>query len=138
MNKILNHLRTSPPPAINPTRPLLPGPPAPQLPLNPILYLTLIVDSVAPVIKVRQIKGAGGGGTSLAIPHPLRMRQRRRTAIKWILEASEKRRDTEFASRVANEVVAVAEGRSSVWEKRNLTHKLGTAARANVRYAKRR
>ncbi|WEW58369.1 hypothetical protein PRK78_003837 [Emydomyces testavorans] len=135
MTMILDHLRTSPPPAINPTRPLLPGPPSPQLPLNPILYLTQIVDSVAPLIRIRQLKGVAGGGMSLAIPQPLRLRQRRRFAIKWILEASEKRRDSQFARRVAHEVIAVAEGRSSVWEKRSLIHKQGTAARSNLRYA---
>ncbi|EAS33961.3 30S ribosomal protein S7 [Coccidioides immitis RS] len=135
MNMILDHLRTSPPPAVNPTRPLLPGPPTPQLPLNPVLYLTQVIDSVAPLIKIRQLKGAAGGGMSLPIPQPLSLRQRRRTAIKWILDASEKRRDTQFAMRVANEVVAAAEGRSSVWEKRSQVHKQGTTARANLRYA---
>ncbi|EEP81700.1 predicted protein [Uncinocarpus reesii 1704] len=138
MNSILHHLRTSPPPAVNPMRPLLPGPPAPQLPLNPILYLTLIVDSVAPIIKIRQFKGMAGGGMTLPIPRPLKQRQRRRAAIKWILDASEKRKNSQFAVRVANELVAVAEGRSSVWERRSQIHKSGATARANIRYAVRK
>src|SRR5436190_3982733 len=122
MAYILDHLRSAPPPQINPNRPLLPGPPAPQLPLNPILYLTLIVDSVAPLLKIRQQKGAAGGGTSLPIPVPLAVRQRRRTAIRWIVDASDKRRDSQLAVRVAHEIVAVAEGRSSVWERRGQVH----------------
>ncbi|KAI2901198.1 hypothetical protein CBS11852_2597 [Aspergillus niger] len=109
---ILDHLRTAPPPNINPRRRLLPGPPAPQLPLNPVLYLTLIVDSVAPLLKLRQQKGIVGGGVSVQVPSPLALRQRRRTAIKWIIDASDKRRDAIFGQRVANELVAVAEGRS--------------------------
>ncbi|KAF7619119.1 SPX domain-containing protein [Aspergillus oryzae] len=129
---ILDHLRTAPPPQPNPKRPLLPGPPAPQLPLNPVLYLTLIVDSVAPLIKIRQQKGIAGGGASVQIPVPLALRQRRRTAIKWIIDGSDKRRDSKFAQRVANELVAVAEGRSGVWDKREQQHKLGIAGRSNL------
>ncbi|KAL3463425.1 ribosomal protein S7 domain-containing protein [Aspergillus heterothallicus] len=127
---VLDHLRTSPPPSINPRRPLLPGPPAPQLPLNPVKYLTMIVDSVAPLIKNKPMKGLVGGGASVPVPMPLAERQRRRAAIKWIIEASDKRRDTKFAQRLANEIVAVAEGRSGVWEKRDLVYKVGIAGRA--------
>lgn len=129
---ILDHLRTASPPQPNPKRRLLRGPPGPQLPLNPVLYLTLIVDSVAPLIKIRQQKGIAGGGASVQIPVPLMQRQRRRTAIRWIIDASDKRRDSHFAQRVANELVAVAEGRSGVWDRREQVHKLGVAGRSNL------
>ncbi|KAJ5170265.1 Sodium/sulfate symporter [Penicillium coprophilum] len=132
MSLILDHLRTSSPPQINPRRRLLNAPPASQLPLDPVLYLTLVVDSVAPLFRIRQQKGIAGGGTAVQIPHPLTLRQRRRTAIKWIIDASEKRRDALFANRVAAEVVAVAEGRSGVWEKRDQQHKIGISGRANL------
>ena len=138
MAYILDHLRSAPPPHINPTRPLLAGPPAPQLPLNPILYLTLIVDSVSPLLKIRNQKGAAGGGMSLQIPVTLALRQRRRTSIKWILDAASKRRDSKLAVRVAQELVAVAEGKSSVWDKRNQVHKAGVGARANLGWSSRR
>ncbi|KAL2868876.1 mitochondrial 37S ribosomal protein uS7m [Aspergillus lucknowensis] len=132
MSQILDHLRSAPPPNQNPRRRLLPGPPAPQLPLNPIAYLTLIIDSVAPLIKLRNIKGLAGGGASVAVPVPLAERQRRRAAIRWIIDASDRRRDTYFATRVANELLAVAEGRSGVWEKKEAVYKLGIAGRAMV------
>ncbi|KAA8648544.1 putative plasma membrane phosphate transporter Pho87 [Aspergillus tanneri] len=132
MDYILDYLRTAPPPQFNSRRPLLPCPPAPQLPLNPVLYLTLIVDSVAPLVKIRQQKGIAGGGASVQIPVPLGLRQRRRAAMKWIIDASDKRRDTKFWQRVANELVSVAEGRSGVWERREHVHKLGVAGRSNL------
>ncbi|PYH79902.1 plasma membrane phosphate transporter Pho87 [Aspergillus uvarum CBS 121591] len=134
MSFILDHLRTSPPPNRNPRRPLLPGPPNAQLPLNPILYLTLIIDSVAPLVKLRQQKGIVGGGASVQIPVPLALRQRRRTAIRWIIDASDKRRDSNFAMRVAQELVSVAEGRSGAWDRREMVHKLGVAGRSNLGY----
>ncbi|KLJ13621.1 hypothetical protein EMPG_11457 [Blastomyces silverae] len=133
MDTILHNLRSAPAPNPDPSRPLLPGPPAPQLPLNPILYLTLVVDSVAPILRIKQQPGAAGGGRSLPIPLPLALRQRRRTAIKWIIDASQKRKDAALANRVSQEIIAVAEGKSSAWEKRAMVHKQGTAARANIK-----
>lgn len=132
MNIILDILRSSPPPQINPRRPLLPGLAPAQLPLNPIAYLTLIVDSVAPLIKLHHAKGIAGGGNTMQIPLALAEKQRRRAAIGWIIDASNKRRDAKLAHRVANELIAVAEGRSGVWEKRDGVHKLGIAARVNI------
>ncbi|KAJ5347525.1 uncharacterized protein N7506_000778 [Penicillium brevicompactum] len=132
MSTILDHLRTSSPPQINPKRRLLEAPPAGQMPLDPVRYLTVVVDSVAPLFRIRQQKGIVGGGAAVQIPHPLNLRQRRRAAIKWIIDGSAKRRDPVFANRVAAEVVAVAEGRSSVWDKRDQQHKIGISGRANL------
>jgi small subunit ribosomal protein S7 len=140
MSFILNHLRTAPPPTPNPARPLLPGAPPPShLPLNPILYLTLAIDSVAPLLRIRSQKGAAGGGTALQIPVPLGLRQRRRQAVQWILDAANKKSSRgsgrgQFAQRVAEEIVSVVEGKSGAWERRSLVHKTGTSARANLSY----
>ncbi|KAF2137646.1 uncharacterized protein K452DRAFT_235589 [Aplosporella prunicola CBS 121167] len=140
MSIILNYLRTASPPVIDPRRPLLPGAPPPShLPLNPVLYLTLAIDSVAPLLRFKSIRGAAGGGVALQIPTPLSLRQRRRTAIMWILGAAEKRKfrgsgKGSFAYKVAEELVAVVQGSSAVWERRNGLHKVAVAARANLNY----
>ncbi|KAF2110587.1 30S ribosomal protein-like protein S7 [Lophiotrema nucula] len=144
MSLILQHLRTSPIPTINPARPLLPGAPPPShLPLNPILYLTLAIDSVAPLLRIRSQRGAAGGGVALQIPVPLGQRQRRRTSVEWILGNASKRRTMGsgkggFAQRIAQELIACVEGKSSAWERRNAIHKLGVAARANIVMPRRR
>lgn len=135
MNTILTHLRTSPAPRPDPAHPFLPGsPPHSTLPLNPTLYLTLAIDSVAPIFRIRSQRGAAGGGVALQIPVPLRQRQRRRTAVMWILDAADKRKGgtSSFAKRVAEEIVSVAEGRSSCWTRRDALHALGVRSRANL------
>lgn len=145
MATILSTLRTAPSPQPNATRPLLsdssiattrttaPAVPRTSLPLSPIQYLTSVIDSVAPLVKIRQQRGILGGGQNLPIPVPLRVKQRRRTAIKWILESSEKRTDVAMADRVSREIIAVASGGSGVWEKRAQLHRLAITARSNVR-----
>ena len=135
---VLNYLRTAPAPIYSPKFPLLPGsPPASHLPLNPVLYMALAIDSVAPLLKVKSISGAGGGGRALEMPEPLPLRARRRIAFQWILDIINKKRSKgsgrkQLSNKIAEEIIAVVEGRSSVWEKRRLVHRLATSARANV------
>jgi small subunit ribosomal protein S7 len=107
-----------------------------------VLYLTLAVDSIAPMVRMRQIKGAAGGGQSLAIPTALTIRQRRRQAMKWILDTASKKRHRisgkgTFAFRVAEEIIAVVEGRSALWERRGNLHKQAVAARSNIKARRR-
>ncbi|KAH8811959.1 30S ribosomal protein-like protein S7 [Xylogone sp. PMI_703] len=144
MSYILNHLRTAPPPTVNPSKPLVPGSPPPHhLPLDPVQYLTVAIDSVAPLLRIRSQRGAAGGGAALQIPVPLGQRQRRRQAVKWILDAASKKKSRGsgrgmFAQRIAEEIINVVEGKSSVWDRRLLVHKTGTGARANLNYSAQR
>ena len=135
---VLSHLRTAPPPKLDTGR-LIPGhPPPAHLPLNPVLYLQLAIDSVAPILRIKQLKGQAGGGMALAVPVPLSLRRRRWEAIHWILDAASKKRSrgsgkNMFAQKVAEEIVSVVEGRSGAWQKRDALHKLAVAARANMK-----
>lgn len=144
MSYILNSLRTAPPPTLNPSKPLLPGhPPTHHLPLDPVGYLTLAIDSVAPLLRIRSERGAAGGGAALQIPVPLGKRQRRRQAVMWILDSVNKRNSRGsgrgmFAQRFADEIISIVEGKSSAWDKRLLVHKTGTTARNNINFRRRR
>ncbi|RKF59465.1 37S ribosomal protein S7, mitochondrial [Golovinomyces cichoracearum] len=144
MSFILNALRTAPPPKFHPTRLLIPGhPPAHHLPLDPVGYLTLAIDSIAPLLRIRSERGAAGGGAALQIPVPLGKRQRRRQAVMWILDSANKKPNRSsgrgtFAQRFADEIISVVEGRSPTWDKRLIVHKAGTTARNNVNFRRRR
>ncbi|PSK42738.1 37S ribosomal protein S7, mitochondrial [Elsinoe australis] len=144
MSNILQFLRTSPPPTYNPQRPLMPGaPPANHLPLHPVLYLTLALDSLAPLLRIRSQRGAAGGGAALQIPVPLSVRQRRRQAFKWILDSASKKTNKgtgkfDFSRRIADEIVAVVEGKSALWDRRTSVHKVATTARSNLGFGMRK
>lgn len=138
MAMVLTYLRTAPAPKVNPSRPLLPGSPPPEhLPLNPNLYLMLAIDSVAPLIRIRGFSGLAGGGKALEVPVPLGKRARRRIAWMWLMDVVVKKPSMgsgkkQFAQRVGEEIVSIIEGRSAVWDKRNVLHKTGTSVRANL------
>ncbi|KAL9084993.1 MAG: hypothetical protein Q9159_004959 [Coniocarpon cinnabarinum] len=139
--EILTYLRTAPSPTPTPSgtvRRLLPLPQSTptqsHLPLHPVFYLTHAIDSIAPLMRIRSQKGLAGGGVALQIPVPLSLRQRRRAALVWILEAVDKRKGgtSGFARRFAEEIVGIVEGRSSVWGKRENVHRLATMGRSNL------
>jgi small subunit ribosomal protein S7 len=126
-------LRTKPAPISNPRTPIIPtAPPLSSLPSNPIAYIQTAIDSVAPLLRIRSVKASGGFRES--IPNPLSLKQRRRKAVTWIVDAADKKKARmSLAERLADEIVAVVEGKSSAWEKRTQVHKTAVAARANVK-----
>ncbi|RPA85222.1 ribosomal protein S7 [Ascobolus immersus RN42] len=134
MAKILGYLRTKPMPKPSAKYSMIAGsPPLSTLPSNPIAYLQTAIDSIAPLVKLKSVRGSGG--FSNTVPVPLNLRQRRRTAIVWILDAVAKRvpGPIRFPEKFAEEIIAVVEGRSKAWEKRNQAHKTAVASRANVK-----
>ena len=52
----------------------------------------------------------------------------------WILDAVDKRKGgtSGFARRFAEEIVAIVEGRSSVWVKRENAHRMAVMGRSNL------
>lgn len=80
---------------------------------------------------------------ALQIPTPLPVRARRRTAVKWILDVVSKKKFRGsgrggFAHKVAEEIIAIVEGKSSVWDRRGAVHKVGVGARSNLNRIRRR
>lgn len=141
MSIIFQHLATTPAPRPSATHPLvLKSVTVNALPLNPPLYLQVAIDSVAPLFRLRSQRGAAGGGVALQIPLPLGLRQRRRTAVMWMLDQVDKKKGgtSPFAKRFAEEVVAVVEGRSSIWERRTALHGLTIRSRVNIASTQRR
>lgn len=77
----------------------------------------------------------------MQMPVPLGLKQRRRQAVKWILDAAIKKSDKgsgkyQFATKVADEIINVIEGKSGAWEKRQAIHRLATSSRANLNFGK--
>jgi len=133
MTEALAILRTKPAPKSNPRIPIIPtAPPLESLPCDPVAFLQTAIDSVAPLFRIRSMKGSGGFRES--IPAPLALQQRRRKAVMWILDAADKKKmRMGLAERLADEIFAVVEGRSSAWDRRQQVHKTAVAARANVK-----
>lgn len=73
------------------------------------------------------------GSKNVPVPIPLSEKGRRRRAINWILEASQKRTsEKSFSARFAQELAAVLDGTSGAFAKKDAVHKLALANRANA------
>ncbi|KAF9543373.1 hypothetical protein EC957_000964 [Mortierella hygrophila] len=88
------------------------------------------LELTSPILKLTAIKK---GSKVLQVPTPMTERQRRRKAIVWILEASDKRKGEKlFKDRLATEFLAVVNGNSGALVKKNQLHKMALANRANA------
>ncbi|GJJ77229.1 small subunit ribosomal protein S7 [Entomortierella parvispora] len=89
------------------------------------------LELASPILKLTAIKK---GSKVLQVPTPMTERQRRRKAMVWILEASDKRKrgELEFKDRLASEFLAVVNGNSGALVKKNQQHKMALANRANA------
>lgn len=69
----------------------------------------------------------------MPVPIPLSEKGRRRRAINWILEASQKRTgEKSFSARFAQELAAVLDGTSAAFQKKDAIHRLALVNRANA------
>jgi small subunit ribosomal protein S7 len=101
-----------------------------QLQKNPRMILGEAIEKVEPLFKV---VGTKRGAKSIQTPKPLNERQRRRTAILWIVEAADKRHKKDsMGVRIAKEVLAILEDDSSALQKRNQVHRTALLNRSNV------
>ncbi|KAG0285123.1 hypothetical protein BGZ96_010554 [Linnemannia gamsii] len=88
------------------------------------------LELASPILKLTAIKK---GSKVLQVPTPMTERQRRRKAIVWILEASDKRKgEKQLKDRLASEFLAVVNGNSGALVKKNQLHKMALANRANA------
>ncbi|KAF9203102.1 hypothetical protein BGZ49_006776 [Haplosporangium sp. Z 27] len=88
------------------------------------------LELASPILRLTAVKK---GSKVLQVPSPMTERQRRRKAIVWILEASDKRKGEKlFKDRLASEFLAVVNGNSGALSKKNQQHKMALANRANA------
>ncbi|CAG8476869.1 2184_t:CDS:1 [Cetraspora pellucida] len=96
---------------------------------DPLEIIKVAIDKAAPLVgHVSQKKGS----KAIQIPKPLNERQRNHKAIKWILEASDKKPGKKFSIRLANEFLAVINGQSLALQKKEQLHKLALTNRQNL------
>lgn len=97
---------------------------------DPYVVLNEAIDQASPLLKLTSTKR--GGAKLVHVPTPLRLRQRRRRAIIWTLEAARRRNETTFEQRFAAELNNIRLGTSEVLAKKAQLHKQALANRANA------
>ena len=89
------------------------------------------VSSVEPQIEVRSRRV---GGATYQVPMDVRADRARALAIRWILEAMNKRGERTAVERLAAEVMDIIDGKGGALKSRENTHKMAEANRAFSHY----
>ncbi|KAI8897847.1 ribosomal protein S7 domain-containing protein [Globomyces pollinis-pini] len=100
--------------------------------VNPLERFDAALDKVAPLIKITSSKRAS---KSILTPTPLNERERRRIAIKWIIEAADKKKKVSnlpFGERIGKEMLAILNDDSALLAKRESVHKQAVQERSSL------
>ena len=85
------------------------------------------LSNVTPAVEV---KSRRVGGATFQIPQPVRDSRRLSMAMKWLIGYSRKRNEKSMSRRLANEIMAAANGEGAAFKKKEDTHRMAEANRA--------
>ncbi|RKP00615.1 hypothetical protein CXG81DRAFT_1747, partial [Caulochytrium protostelioides] len=99
--------------------------------MSPRQYLVQAIDRVAPLMK---LNSQSRGAKAVVSPVPIGERARRRTAMKWILKAINRRKHRRIATGqlLGNELIKIHEGTSAALERKRNVYITALANRSNV------
>ena len=94
---------------------------------NPLDVFKKAMDNAAPVVEV---KSRRVGGATYQVPVEVRDRRRRTLSIRWLVSFARERSEKTMAEKLANELMAAANGEGSTIKKKDDTHRMAEANRA--------
>lgn len=89
------------------------------------------LDNVKPLVEV---KSRRVGGATYQVPMEVRADRRQALAIRWIIEAAQKRSESTMTERLANELLDALANKGSAVKKREDTHRMAEANKAFAHY----
>lgn len=98
---------------------------------DPMRVLAETLDRLGPLMTTKVEKT--GAAKNRTVPVPLNQRQRNRYAITWLLEGAAKKKSSDLSVRLADELIAAYEGKSSGYDRKAAMHKQAIAQRAYIR-----
>lgn len=98
---------------------------------DPVAYVEDTLDRLGPLMATKVEKT--GVAKNRIVPYPLNKRQRIRYAVVWILQGAEKKKSPDYSVRLAEEIMAAYEGKSSGFDRKAQMHKSAMAHRAYIR-----
>ena len=92
----------------------------------PLPIFQSAIERASPDVKVVSEKRRN---KNVMTPHPLGAKQRTGQAIRWIIKASESRKNVKLEQRLAREIIAIIDGSSEVWKLQEQQHLLAMSNR---------
>ena len=89
------------------------------------------LENVKPLVEV---KSRRVGGATYQVPMEVRAERRQALAIRWIIDAAQKRSETTMTERLANELLDALANKGTAVKKREDTHRMAEANKAFSHY----
>ena len=94
---------------------------------DPLKVFDDALDQVAPQVEV---KSRRVGGATYQVPVEVKSKRSQALALRWLIDASRKRKDKKMSDKIFNEIYDAYQNRGSAIKKKEDTHKMAESNKA--------
>ena len=94
---------------------------------EPITVFNDAINNVRPTVEVRSRRV---GGATYQVPVEVKSKRSQALALRWIIDASRKRKDKNMSDKIFNEIYDAYQNRGSAIKKKEDTHKMAESNKA--------
>ena len=98
---------------------------------DPIKVFNDAIGNIRPNLEVRSRRV---GGATYQVPVEVRAKRSQTLALRWLLEATRKRKNKTMSDKLFNEIIDASKNRGSAIKKREDTHKMAESNKAFAHY----
>ena len=98
---------------------------------EPITIFNDAINNVRPTVEVRSRRV---GGATYQVPVEVKSKRSQALALRWIIDASRKRKDKKMSDKLFNEIFDAYQNKGSAIKKKEDTHKMAEANKAFSHY----
>jgi small subunit ribosomal protein S7 len=88
------------------------------------------------IMPLLEVRGRRVGGANYQIPYQVRGERRFTLGCRWLIEAAKERKGKPIKEKLAEEILAAAEGEGAAVRKRETVHKMAEANKAFAHFAR--
>ena len=94
---------------------------------EPILIFNEAINNIRPTVEVRSRRV---GGATYQVPVEVKSKRSQALALRWLIDASRKRKDKNMSDKIFNEIYDAYQNRGSAIKKKEDTHKMAESNKA--------
>ena len=94
---------------------------------EPINIFNEAINNIRPTVEVRSRRV---GGATYQVPVEVKSKRSQALALRWLIDASRKRKDKKMSDRIFNEIYDAYQNRGSAIKKKEDTHKMAESNKA--------
>ena len=94
---------------------------------EPITVFNEAINNIRPTVEVRSRRV---GGATYQVPVEVKTKRSHALALRWLIDASRKRKDKKMSDRIFNEIYDAYQNRGSAIKKKEDTHKMAESNKA--------